>query len=68
VPGRYDDELSQFQEINLIQESDSAKHLLVYGTHALRAAAFIEPARDPIMTMLSIGVEGAEARSRPLLR
>ena len=43
--------------MHLIQESDSAKHLLAYGIRALRTAAFIETTRDPIMTMLSIGVE-----------
>jgi len=57
VPDRYDDDLSRLQEINLIQESDSAKHLLAYGVRTLRTAAFIETTRDPIMTMLSIGVE-----------
>ena len=45
------------QGLNFIQESDSAKHLLAYGVRALRTAAFIETTRDPIMTMLSIGVE-----------
>ena len=43
--------------MHLIQESDSAKHLLAYGIRALRTAAFVETTRDPIMTMLSIGVE-----------
>jgi hypothetical protein len=43
--------------MHLIQESDTAKHLLAYGIRALRTAAFIETTRDPIMTMLSIGVE-----------
>jgi len=57
VPNRFDDELSRLQEINLLQESDSAKHILAYGIHALRTAAFIETTRDPIMTMLSIGLE-----------
>jgi len=57
VPNRYGDDLSQLQEINLLQESDSAKHLLAYGIRTLRTAAFIETTRDPIMTMLSIGVE-----------
>lgn len=52
-----DDDLSMLQGLNLIQESDSAKHLLAYGIRALRTAAFIETTRDPIMTMLSIGVE-----------
>ncbi len=45
------------QGTTLIQESNSAKHLLAYGIRALRTAAFIETTRDPIMTMLSIGVE-----------
>ncbi|MFS0852551.1 hypothetical protein [Microbacterium sp. 179-I 3D4 NHS] len=57
MPNRYGDELSMLQEIHLSQESDSAKHLIAYGVHALRTAAFIETTRDPIMTMLSIGVE-----------
>lgn len=45
------------QSLNLEQESDSAKHLLAYGVRTLRSAAYIETTRDPIMTMLSIGVE-----------
>jgi len=57
VANPYDDDLSMLQGFNLIQESDSAKHLLAYGIRALRTAAFIETTRDPIMTMLSIGVE-----------
>lgn len=52
-----DDGLTVPQGLQLIQESDSAKHLLAYGLRALRTAAFIETTRDPIMTMLSIGVE-----------
>ncbi len=59
VPNRYSDELSKLQEINLIQETDSAKHLIAYGIQSLRTAAFIETTRDPIMTMLSIGIEKA---------
>ena len=55
----YEDDLTMLQGIQLIQESDSAKHLLAYGIRALRTAAFIETTRDPIMTMLSIGVEKA---------
>lgn len=54
---QYNDKLTQEQNINLLEESDSAKHLLAYGVCALRTAAFIETTRDPIMTMLSIGVE-----------
>ena len=57
VPNRNNDDLSVIQGMHLIQESDSAKHLLAYGIRALRTAAFIETTRDPIMTMLSIGVE-----------
>lgn len=57
MPNTNHDDLSMLQGMNLIQESDSAKHLLAYGIQALRTAAFIETTRDPIMTMLSIGVE-----------
>jgi hypothetical protein len=57
MKSRYDDELTMQQSLNLEQESDSAKHLLAYGVRTLRTAAFIETTRDPIMTMLSIGVE-----------
>lgn len=57
MKSRYDDELTTQQSLNLEQESDSAKHLLAYGVRTLRTAAFIETTRDPIMTMLSIGVE-----------
>lgn len=57
MPNPYDDDLSQLQNFHFIQESDSAKHLLAYGVRALRTAAYIETTRDPIMTMLSIGVE-----------
>lgn len=57
MKSRYDDELTMQQGLNLEQESDSAKHLLAYGVRTLRTAAFIETTRDPIMTMLSIGIE-----------
>ncbi|PPG64180.1 hypothetical protein C5C27_04100 [Rathayibacter sp. AY2B7] len=49
--------LSQRQKMALIEEIDSAKHLLAYGERAVRGAAFVDTMRDPIMTMLSIGVE-----------
>lgn len=52
-----DDGLTQHQGILLIQESDSAKHLLAYGLRALRLSAFHDTTRDPILSMLSIGVE-----------
>ena len=57
MSNRYDDDLSMAQGFNFLRESDSAKHLLAYGIRALRTAAFIETTRDPILTMLSIGVE-----------
>lgn len=53
----FDDDLSHLQGLHLIQESDSAKHLLAYGLRTLRLAAFHDTTRDPVMTMLSIGVE-----------
>jgi len=52
-----DDGLTQQQGMLLIRESDSAKHLIAYGVRALRTAAFQDSTRDPVLTMLSIGVE-----------
>jgi hypothetical protein len=52
-----DDGLTTQQGMLLIQESDSAKHLLAYGLRALRLAAFQDTTRDPVRTMLSIGTE-----------
>ncbi|KQQ19990.1 hypothetical protein ASF48_13930 [Rathayibacter sp. Leaf299] len=49
--------LNQRQAIALIEEMDSAKHLLAYGERTVRSAAFADTTRDPILTMLSIGVE-----------
>lgn len=53
----FDDGLTHSQGFLLLEESDSAKHLLAYGLRALRSAAFHDTTRDPVMTMLSIGVE-----------
>lgn len=55
----YDDDLSFNQSIALIQETTAARNLLGYGTRALREAAFLDTTRDPVMTMLSIGIEKA---------
>ncbi|MCD4850584.1 MULTISPECIES: hypothetical protein [Micrococcaceae] len=41
----------------LIEEMSSARNLLAYGTRVVRTAAFLETTRDPILTLLSIGVE-----------
>ena len=41
----------------LIGEMTSTRNLLGYGVKALRGARFLETTREPIMTMLSIGVE-----------
>jgi hypothetical protein len=41
----------------LIGEMTSTRNLLCYGVSVLREARFLETTRDPIMTMLSIGVE-----------
>ncbi|WP_026547010.1 hypothetical protein [Paenarthrobacter nicotinovorans] len=41
----------------LIQEMTSARNLLAYGTRVVRTAAFQDTTRDPILTLLSIGVE-----------
>jgi len=54
---RIDDGLDNPQAFALLAEQTSARNLLAYGLNALRTAAFLETTRDPIMTMLSIGVE-----------
>ena len=41
----------------LIEEMSSARNLLAYGTRVVRTSVFIDTTRDPILTMLSIGVE-----------
>lgn len=41
----------------LIEEMTSARNLLAYGTRAVRTAAFLDTTRDPVLTMLSIGIE-----------
>ena len=49
--------LESKQEIALLQEIESARNLLGYGVKAIREGAFLETTRDPILTMLSIGLE-----------
>lgn len=49
--------LSRDQTFALISEMNSTRNLLAYGIRAVRTAAFVETTRDPIFTMLSIGVE-----------
>lgn len=49
--------LSQPQTIAFIAETNSAKNLLAYGVRVIRTGAFFETTRDPIFTMLSIGLE-----------
>ncbi|WP_334122152.1 hypothetical protein [Glutamicibacter sp.] len=49
--------LNRDQTFALISEMNSTRNLLAYGIRAMRTAAFVETTRDPIFTMLSIGVE-----------
>lgn len=49
--------LDQQKAFALIGEMTSTRNLLGYGLRVLRGARFLETTRDPIMTMLSIGVE-----------
>ncbi|WP_457101761.1 hypothetical protein [Microbacterium sp. P5_E9] len=49
--------LDQRKAFALIGEMTSTRNLLGYGVRVLRGARFLETTRDPIMTMLSIGVE-----------
>lgn len=50
-------ELSQQQVVALLDEMTSTRNLLAYGLRVIRSAAFIDTTRDPILTMLSIGLE-----------
>lgn len=49
--------LNNAKAFALIGEMTSTRNLLGYGVRTLRGARFLETTRDPIMTMLSIGVE-----------
>lgn len=49
--------LDNAKSFALIGEMTSTRNLLGYGVRVLRGARFLETTRDPIMTMLSIGVE-----------
>lgn len=52
-----DANLSREQEFALISEMNSTRNLLAYGIRTIRTGAFVETTRDPLLTMLSIGVE-----------
>lgn len=54
---REEDGMSREQVFALIFETTSARNLLGHGIWTLRNAAFMETTLDPIMTMLSIGLE-----------
>lgn len=45
------------QSLAFLSEIESARNLLGYGVHALRTSDFDATMRDPIFTLLSIGVE-----------
>ncbi|KNH15989.1 hypothetical protein ACU18_15410 [Arthrobacter sp. ZBG10] len=49
--------LDDQQAFAFIEEMTSTRNLLAYGTRVIRTAAFLDTTRDPILTMLSIGVE-----------
>lgn len=49
--------LDHQQAFAFIEEMTSTRNLLAYGTRVIRTAAFLDTTRDPILTMLSIGVE-----------
>lgn len=50
-------DLDRQQGFALLAEMTSTRNLLAYGVRVIRTGAFIETTRDPILTMLSIGVE-----------
>lgn len=49
--------LNRDQGFALLSEMSSTRNLLAYGIRTVRTADFVETTRDPIFTMLSIGVE-----------
>ncbi len=49
--------LDRQQGFALLAEMTSTRNLLAYGIRVIRTGAFIDTTRDPIFTMLSIGVE-----------
>lgn len=51
------DGLSREQAFDFINEMTSTRNLLAYGIRSLRDAPFIETTLDPILSLLSIGVE-----------
>lgn len=51
------DGLSREQTFDLINEMTSTRNLLAYGIKSLRDAPFIETTLDPILSLLSIGIE-----------
>ncbi len=61
------DGLTQLQGLYLVSETTSTRNLLGYGLRALRTTRFLETTLDPIMTMLSIGVEKLEKMSLGLV-
>lgn len=50
-------DLDRRQGLALLEEMTSTRNLLAYGTGVLRGGAFLSTTRDPVLTMLSIGVE-----------
>lgn len=50
-------DLDRQQGFAFIAEMNSTRNLLAYGIRVVRTGAFIDTTRDPILTMLSIGVE-----------
>lgn len=50
-------DLDRQQGFALLSEITSTRNLLADGIRVIRTGAFIDTTRDPILTMLSIGVE-----------
>lgn len=50
-------DLDRQQGFSLLAEIISTRNLLAYGIRVIRSGTFIDATRDPILTMLSIGVE-----------
>lgn len=50
-------DLDRRQSVALLNEIASTRNLLAYGVRTVRTSELIESTRDPILTMLSIGLE-----------
>lgn len=54
---KINDGLSDRQALALLSETDSTRYLLAYGIRTLRRSRLAEITREPMMTLLALGIE-----------